>query len=81
MGQDAPRVLDRDALWLLGLRMKLVCAWSDRRAAAARLVAARARASLARAAELSEVFDGQSTPIPRRRAKVVSLARYRAQTR
>lgn len=81
MGHDALLVLDRDALWLLGLRAKLVRARSCRRAATARLMAERARASLARAAELSEVFDGHGTPVPTRRSNVVSLARYRAYAR
>jgi hypothetical protein len=78
MGRDVLLVFDRDALWLLGLRAKLVHARSDRRAAAARRIA---RTALARAAERSAIFDGYGTAIPTRRAKVVSLARYRALAR
>ena len=81
MDRDQILATQRDALWIISLRAKLLRAQCGRQLEAARLLAAQTRTAVMRATMLEQVYP--SGPSSLRRRKVVSLvhARRRSERR
>jgi hypothetical protein len=74
MDRDALVAAQRDTLWVISLRTKLLHARSGQQLAAARLLYARSRATVARAARLERLYD-RTTAEASRHGKVIPLRR------
>ena len=75
MDRDQILASQRDALWIISLRAKLLRAQCGRQLEAARLLAAQTRTAVMRATVLEQVYP--SGPSGLRRRKVVSLVHAR----
>jgi hypothetical protein len=75
MVHDARRAPDRDVLWVIALRAKLLHAQAGKQLEAARLHEARTRATVVRVAALVEACQRNHPALNVRRARVVPLVR------